>query len=572
MKKIQITIFTLFIFVSAAMAQNNLNYQWHKTNKEFIPNKTIIDKQGNFYMYGVFEDSLDADFGPGKTMIYANLKSRHQVYRSAYIVKYNNEGNFVWANTVKGNHIYRASDIYFNADETSVFILGNYFDSLYGDGAIEPRNSAGGFDAFFCRYSAQTGALERVSSLGGAGYEEGSKGLFDKDGNHYILYYQEVYTPQSFRYGILIKVNPAGSVVYNYNFGMQGSGGILLKPYELALDSNNNAYIMGQFDRAFTFKNLQGNNESMFPELSGSQSIFIFKVGGNGATTGWIKYGLYNKNVWNPKMAVTKNGEVYLTYYHNLDGYGVPGENLNNAYLIKYNSQFAYQWSTRIESIDDYNYNTSITTDGSNNVYLAGLNQSDFTIVSNTDNVGNLQDTVRTGKTYSQEYLAGNGSNYLIKMNSAGAITWCKQYKNGNGSYIYQMILNNSNDLFLLGLAKTKLHPVANSDANSEDLTTDAFFIVKNTQTWPTNIQESKTPHNTINIFPNPCQNTLYFDTNDKIEKIELFDLRGQRIMVQANQASNLYTLEIPQLVNGVYITKVYTNKGVEIQKILVQH
>jgi hypothetical protein len=42
--------------------------------------------------------------------------------------------------------------------------------------------------------------------------------------------------------------------------------------------------------------------------------------------------------------------------------------------------------------------------------------------------------------------------------------------------------------------------------------------------------------------------------------------------MVQVNQASNLYTLEIPQLVNGVYITKIYTNKGVEIQKILVQH
>jgi hypothetical protein len=480
MKKIQITIFTLFIFVSAAMAQNNLNYQWHKTNKEFTPLKTIIDKQGNFYMYGVFDDSLDADFGTGKTMIYANLKSRHRVYKSAYIVKYNSVGNFVWANTVKGNQIYTASDLYFNADETSVLIMGTYADSIYGLGSIETRKAAGNYDAFICRYSAQTGALERVSSVGGAGREEGAKGLFDKDGNHYIMYYQEVYTtnPQ-FRYIILVKANSAGSIVYNYNMGMPGTGSILLQPLGLALDSSNNAYILGEFDRRFTFNNSQNQAQSMDPEESGRKSYFLIKLNQNGVAVNWDKYGVTGSTVSNTRMAIAKNGEVYLSFNNNLSAYVLPGKDQSNAYIIKLASDLVYQWSMRLESLDNHNYNYGLTTDFSNNLYFSGLNYSDFKLVTNkTQPVWYFYDTTKADKTYSNTYSNNDGSNFILKVNKNGDVQWLKQYKNNDNSRIYEVIVNNSNDLFITGLSNTKLYPVANSDANSENLTSEAFFIV----------------------------------------------------------------------------------------------
>ena len=73
---------------------------------------------------------------------------------------------------------------------------------------------------------------------------------------------------------------------------------------------------------------------------------------------------------------------------------------------------------------------------------------------------------------------------------------------------------------------------------------------------------------NKISIYPNPVSDILYFDTTDTvIEKVILFDLSGRKILEQ-NQVN---TISVSDLQKGSYVLKIFTDKGVQTEKIIVK-
>jgi len=71
-------------------------------------------------------------------------------------------------------------------------------------------------------------------------------------------------------------------------------------------------------------------------------------------------------------------------------------------------------------------------------------------------------------------------------------------------------------------------------------------------------------------IYPNPVKDKFTISSEDKIKSVELFDMSG-RLISTALINDKKYTGDIHSLNKGIYIIRVYTDKGTIVQKIVKQ-
>ena len=71
-----------------------------------------------------------------------------------------------------------------------------------------------------------------------------------------------------------------------------------------------------------------------------------------------------------------------------------------------------------------------------------------------------------------------------------------------------------------------------------------------------------------VSIYPNPVKNLLSISAKDNITSVQLFDVQGRLISAKLNNASEA-NLDLSQQAAGVYFIKVYTEKGMKVQKVI---
>jgi hypothetical protein len=74
---------------------------------------------------------------------------------------------------------------------------------------------------------------------------------------------------------------------------------------------------------------------------------------------------------------------------------------------------------------------------------------------------------------------------------------------------------------------------------------------------------------NKCDIYPNPARDEVFVKSNYQIKLVELFDVLG-RLQKREEFFENEIVLDLKHLNAGNYIIKVYTDKGVTQEKILV--
>lgn len=76
-----------------------------------------------------------------------------------------------------------------------------------------------------------------------------------------------------------------------------------------------------------------------------------------------------------------------------------------------------------------------------------------------------------------------------------------------------------------------------------------------------------------LKIFPNPAHHkvNIRLESKNPIERLDLFDLQGKRLAVQANLNGKEAQLDRSSLPAGIYFLKVYTKNGVGTQKVIFQ-
>lgn len=123
-------------------------------------------------------------------------------------------------------------------------------------------------------------------------------------------------------------------------------------------------------------------------------------------------------------------------------------------------------------------------------------------------------------------------------------------------------VLNEQLRMRVSNLTNSAIDPCGFAFGEVED-----YLIIISDKTLTTN--EFNQNDTLINIYPNPSSNIVFVKSKKNISKIELFDLRGRKI-IQQNNLNKLKTqFDIEHLENAIYILNVYTNGNKIIKKII---
>jgi hypothetical protein len=88
---------------------------------------------------------------------------------------------------------------------------------------------------------------------------------------------------------------------------------------------------------------------------------------------------------------------------------------------------------------------------------------------------------------------------------------------------------------------------------------------IKNVFKNPTKILEPKEAKINIHLNPNPVIGSLFISSDDKIDKVEIINLLGQRILTQNNNSTQLL-VDMTEIPSGVYIVRI---NNTYLQKII---
>jgi Leucine-rich repeat (LRR) protein len=84
-----------------------------------------------------------------------------------------------------------------------------------------------------------------------------------------------------------------------------------------------------------------------------------------------------------------------------------------------------------------------------------------------------------------------------------------------------------------------------------------------------TSIAETET--NTINLYPNPAQSTLYIMSAEEVEQVSVYDISGRTVGAYGIRPYST-SIDISNLANGIYLVKVKTAAGETVKKLTVNN
>lgn len=133
--------------------------------------------------------------------------------------------------------------------------------------------------------------------------------------------------------------------------------------------------------------------------------------------------------------------------------------------------------------------------------------------------------------------------------------------KNGIAQTIFGVDLSNDNQGLLICIDSFEQPLILSGQPFGWDVPTIHTF----TSNCTLSLQENQLL-NTISIYPNPVEDILYIQTNEKVLKVEIYDISGR--ILSSNSVSN-NKFDLSELITGNYILKLYTEKGITNTKIV---
>jgi len=113
-----------------------------------------------------------------------------------------------------------------------------------------------------------------------------------------------------------------------------------------------------------------------------------------------------------------------------------------------------------------------------------------------------------------------------------------------------------------VNLSSVNLHvPAGTENAYKSADVWKNFNVIGDNKTGISNVETDK-----INIYPNPIQSELFIKSELPISKVEIYSLSSALLISENNFTGKI---SLSSLLNGTYIVKVYTEKGLTVSKVL---
>ncbi len=224
-------------------------------------------------------------------------------------------------------------------------------------------------------------------------------------------------------------------------------------PYSIVLDDSGNIYITGATNSLdFPIKNPNQSNNS------GDFDIFIAKLNPTGTSLVYSTYLGGGDLDIGTRIAVDNGGNAYITgftYSTNFPRFNAFQSSLKgevDTFIVKLNpAGNSLVYSTYLGGNGD-EFGSSLSIDGSNNVYIAGLTSSlDFPIVNG------FQSSNQSNSDAKQE-------GYIVKINASGNQLVYSTYFGGSANEgIDDMVADRSGNVYVVGTTNSTNFPVKNA-------------------------------------------------------------------------------------------------------------
>ncbi|MES2680897.1 MAG: SBBP repeat-containing protein [Bacteroidota bacterium] len=337
------------------------------------------------------------------------------------------------------------------------------------------QNSLAGLsDAFLAKFSS-AGALLWATYYGGADYDDGFSCATDQLGNVYMAGvttstagigsggFQNTFGGVADAF--LVKFSSAGALIWGTYYGGTGSE----VGYSCATDAIGNVYLAG-----FTFfssTNIASGGHQNTPG-GNAMDAYLVKFNSAGARQ-WGTYygGLYDEIGFS--CATDNSGNVYLTgetgsatgiasggFLNTHPGF--PNSLLGIAFLVKFNSSGVRQWGTYYGGSMSNDRATSVSTDPSGNVFMAGRTNSSSGIAS-----GGFQNS----------FNGGIYDAFLVKFNTTGGRLWATYYGGIGAEEDATCVTDASGNVFLAGATGSPLVIASNGFQSGHAGAGDGYIV-----------------------------------------------------------------------------------------------
>ncbi|MEO8148931.1 MAG: T9SS type A sorting domain-containing protein [Bacteroidia bacterium] len=546
---------------------NNGNYVWagHYGNSPGqLAYGIDIDASNDVYVTGEFYGTTDFDPGAGvfnmtTTGFNANI----------YVLKWTAAGNFAWADNM-GNSSGGDEGVAIKTDNAgNPVITGTYFGTVDFDPGVGTFNlTATGTngDIFVLKLAAATGTFMFAKSMGGTGLDQSYSLALNVAGHIYVTGFYSLtadFDPGAAVFNLtssgpgdafICELDAAGNFLWAYGFG--GTD------FDFARGINTyegDVYACGVF--AYTADFDPGVPVYNLNSFSNTVDAFLFKLRFCTPAQTGVLYNLCPGDSVFAGGVYQYNPGVFYDYYLTTGGCdSIVTTNVQYTFIFNLGNDIdactgqaialnanvtgaSYLWST-----GDTTASVSVTTSNSYWVTVTynGCVQQDTILVS-----------------FHPVPIVNLGSDTLICVTSSITLN----AGGGFASYLWQDGSTNQT-LSLNGSTGTGVYFVNVAVSNSFGcINTDAVIIIVSPCTG---IEDIHTP--TFSVYPNPVNDFIFIQSNDKIKQVTLYDITGEVIMQQQfDDNRNFVKLATTLYANGVYYLQVKSEKMLQT-KIVIQH
>ncbi len=346
------------------------NVLWAKSAGGIIGaegNSVAIDVDGNIFVTGEFYDPY-ITFG---TDTLTNAGSQNM-----FIVKYDVEGNVLWAKTADGSAVNSGSGVATDANG-NILVTGEYYGSFITFGT-DTLTNPGGANVYIVKYD-NGGNILWAKTAGGAYPDGGGSGVAtDSDGNIFVTgeYYGSFIT---FGTDTLTNAGESDMFIVEYDAGgnvlwAKSAGGIENdQGFGVATDSDGNIFVTGFIES----DNITFGTDTL--TNAGSADIFIVKYDAGGNVL-WAKSAGGIENDDGFSVATDGDGNIFVTGFFASDTITFGTTTLTSAgsgdiFIVKYDADGNVLWAKRAGGTS-FDRSISVTSDANGNVLLTGVFKS----------------------------------------------------------------------------------------------------------------------------------------------------------------------------------------------------
>ena len=542
------------LFISLQVFSQAPNWEWVKRaggSLNDIGKSVATDQYGNTYLLGIFG---------GPQIIFGNDTLLSSGNGNVFLVKFDINGNVTWlknAGGVYGNFPTAvASDNFGN-----VFVAGIYSSSILIFGNDTLTNSYNGSsDVYLVKYDS-AGNVSWAKTGGGDNSDQLNSLCTDLFGNVYItgifdgdnmIFDTDTIINANYGAGdiFLVKYDSTGNVQWAKRFGDFYTDDATA----ITTDALGNLFVTGGFHSpSISFDTITVTN----PNINLAE-IFIVKFDTSGHAV-WVRTSSGPGVDWATAITCDISGNIYITgYYDSLTvTFGsatVTNVNSNNynIFVAKYSPSGNVLWATGAGGTSN-DYPSSITTDTSNNVYVAGY------FYSRTISFGSFILTNHDTSGYSDDVFIGiyNSIGTVLGVKSAGGIV---SNDNDEANSICADAFGN---VYVTGRFSSHVIAFNNINLTNNSVGYYDVFFGKLDSVFTVSVKEVGKINYDISIYPNPASSaiTIHQSSPSPNQQLLITNILGEEIYHQAINNSSQTTIDVSHWSNGVYFYQIRRDK-----------